>query len=104
MFKKSEIGNKCGCGTPETVMKEHASKRYRLPEGYYGGFFRSSAYYNVAWWTLRCEHCKQQRDNIHITHWGSDGSRSPIIGAFPKDKDFERYQDIKRAILELMED
>lgn len=102
MFKQSEIGAKCSCGVPETVCKEHAWKRYRVPTGYYGGLYQGSAYYTACWWTLECEKCKNRREDFFVWKWHKDGSGSFVDGAMPREDRPRRYPDIYKAIRNMM--
>lgn len=101
MFKQSEIGAKCGCGTPETVSKEHGERRYRVPTGYYGGMYQRASYYAAEWITLRCETCGNSRDDAFIWKWHSNGDRTFVDGIRSEHKP-RRYPDIYRAILKMM--
>jgi hypothetical protein len=102
MFTQSEIGAKCGCDAPETVCKEHAWKRYRVPAGVYGELYQSAGYYSAVWWSLRCETCGNRREDIMVYKWHSNGDYTLIDGPMPRHDQPRRYPDIKRAIVGMM--
>lgn len=102
MFQRSEIGTKCNCDVGETVCKEHGSKRFLVPAGYYGDMYQSSGYYLAVWWTLECEKCGNVRDDFFVYKWHKDGSGSLVDGSFLIEGRKRRYPDIYRAILNEM--
>ncbi len=104
MFKQSEIGAKCACEALETVMAHQGVKRFLLPAGYYGDYFEKGGYYSAFWWTLRCDQCGNVRDDFIVYSWRGSNGYYPVVPAFPKQQDHERYDDIKRAILNMMPD
>lgn len=99
MFKKSEIGERCDCGVPHDVVKEHKFKRFLVPKGDYGKFWYPAKYYAALWWTLRCQQCGNVRDDFIIYHWSSDGSYAPLMPPFAKDYHAGVYTDVRNAIL-----
>lgn len=102
MFKRSEIGTKCNCNAAETVCKEHGSKRFLVPNGYYGEMYQSAGYYLAVWWTLECNQCRNRREDFFVYKWHKDGSGSLVDGVtFDKQKK-RRYPDIYRAILNML--
>lgn len=103
-FHRSSIGAKCGCGVPQTVVKEHAFRRYLLPAGTYGDYWQPAAYYMAEWWTLECDQCKQRRDDVMIWKWHKGGDMTPIDPPFFDETKKRRYPDIKAAVLAVMEE
>lgn len=103
MFKPSEIGAKCTCDAPETVCKEHGSKRFRVPAGYYGGMYQPNGYYIAVWWTLECEQCHNVRDDFHVYKWHSNGDWTFVDGVIQVEGRPRKYPDIYRAILNDMQ-
>lgn len=104
MFKQSEIGKKCSCNDGEVVCKEHDSKRYLVPAGYYGERYQSAEYYLAVWWSLRCEQCGNERNDFFVWKWHKDGSGSPVDGFRLDNKYQRRYPDIYKAIRQMMAD
>lgn len=102
MFTQAEIGAKCACEMPELICKEHAWKRYRVPAGTYGDHWQPAGYYSAVWWTLLCETCGNQRQDIHVYKWHSNGDLTFVDGVMPREGQPRRYPDIKRAIVGMM--
>lgn len=101
-FTRSAIGAKCACDAPETVCKQHGSKRYLVPGGKYGDLWQPAGYYRADWWSLRCEQCGNQREDFFVWKWHKDGSGSPIDGVFPPPRRLRCYPDFYKAILQMM--
>ncbi len=102
MFTQAEIGAKCSCDVPETVCKEHAWKRYLVPKGTYGDYWQPAEYYSAVWWTLRCEKCGNQSEDVMVYKWHSNGDLTFVDGVFRSEVKKPRYPDIKRAIVGMM--
>lgn len=102
MFKQSEIGAKCSCDVPETVCKEHAHKRYRLPKGHYAdGYYLTGGYYLACWWTLECERCKNRREDFFVYKW-SRCNWYLVDGPMLREDQPRRYAEIYQRIQQLM--
>jgi hypothetical protein len=105
MFKQSEIGKPCNCGKGETVCKEHAFKRYRLPKGHFSdGYYFAGGYYMVGWWSLECETCGNKRDDIIVYKWHSNNDWTPIDSPFHDEKRPRRYPEIYNWIVQQLAD
>lgn len=103
MFKQSKIGTKCSCDAPETVCKEHAWKRYRLPKGHFeDGYYFDGGYYIVGWWSLHCEVCGNKREDFIVYKWGSNGDWTFIDGPMPRADRPRRYPEVYKWIRQLM--
>ena len=102
MFHRSAITPKCACNAPETVCREDASKRFRLPAGNYGGRYQAAGYYLAVWWHLHCEECGNERQDFFVYKWHHGGSGSLVDGAFARERDARRYPDVYAAVLGML--